>query len=78
MAVMLQVQVFWVVTPYSVVGYHRFRRPSSLHPEDERCMDLWNVGNLSTTWCHNPQDLNLKCHFYLSLWSLLSRVEWKD
>jgi len=31
-AVMFQVQVFWIVTPYIVVvGYQRFRGPCCLH-----------------------------------------------
>jgi hypothetical protein len=35
-AVMFQVEVLWVVTPYSVVvGYHRFRCPFCLHLQGE-------------------------------------------
>jgi hypothetical protein len=42
-AVKVQVEVFWVVTPYSVViGYHRFRGQCCLHihPEDGGSIDL--------------------------------------
>jgi hypothetical protein len=36
MAVMYQMVVFWVVTPYSVVvGYQRFRGPCCLYLQDE-------------------------------------------
>jgi len=35
-AVMFQVKVFWVVTPYSiVVGYQHFRGPCCLHLQGE-------------------------------------------
>jgi len=44
-AVMFHVEVFWIVTPCSiVVGYQRFRGPCCLHPQGS--MDLWNVGIL--------------------------------
>jgi len=44
--VMIQVELFWVVTSYSfVVVYKHFRGPRFLHLQDE--MDLWNVGILS-------------------------------
>jgi hypothetical protein len=47
----IQVKVFWVVTPCSVVGYQpMFQRsmlpPSSGWSEDGGSMDLWNVGVL--------------------------------
>jgi len=47
--VILQVEVFWVVTPCNVMtGYQRFRDPCCLHlhPEGEGNMDLWNVCTL--------------------------------
>jgi len=44
-AMMLQVKVFWIVTPCMiVVGYQLFRDP--LHPEDGSSMNFWNVGTL--------------------------------
>jgi len=47
MAVMFQVEGFWVVMlSWSVVeGYQRFRGPCCLHLQGE--VDLWNVGILS-------------------------------
>jgi hypothetical protein len=40
-AVMFQVEVFWFVTPCSVVvGYRRFRGPCYLYPEDGDSMYL--------------------------------------
>jgi len=59
MAVMFQVEVFWVLTQCSVeVGYQRFRGPCRLHieGEDGGRTYLWNVGFLpqhytaSQTW----------------------------
>jgi len=47
-----QVEIFWVVTPFStVVWYQRFKGPCCLHlhPECGGSMELWNVGIL-------PQD----------------------
>jgi hypothetical protein len=42
---MFEIEVFWDVTPCSVVvGYQRFRRP--FHPRKGGSMDLWNVGIL--------------------------------
>jgi hypothetical protein len=42
-AVMFQVEVFWFVTPFSVIiGYQRFRGP--LHPEAGGSTDLCNGG----------------------------------
>jgi hypothetical protein len=49
-AVIFQVEVFWIVTPCSVmVGYRRCRGPCCLHLQDEvkgGSGDLWNVGIL--------------------------------
>jgi len=49
MAVKIQVEVVWVVTPCSVmVGYRRFGGPWCLHPpEDRGSMDLWISGILT-------------------------------
>jgi hypothetical protein len=33
--VVIQVEVVWVVTPFSVVGYQRFRGPCCLHLQGE-------------------------------------------
>jgi len=42
---MYQVEVFWVVTLFIVVGYQRFRRPFCLHFHGRRggSLELWNV-----------------------------------
>jgi hypothetical protein len=51
-AVMIQVEVFWVVKSCSVVtGYQRFRGPCCLHLQ---------VSYHNATQCHNPQDLDWK------------------
>jgi len=46
--VMIQIQIFWFVTPCNIVrGYQSFRDPyCSHHPEDGGSMDLWNFGIL--------------------------------
>jgi len=47
MAVMFQVEVFWIVTPCSAVaGYQSVRGPCCFYPEDRASLDLWNVGIL--------------------------------
>jgi len=49
----IQVEVFSVVTPYSVsvvVGYERFGDPCCLHLQGEH----------NTTRCHNPEELETK------------------
>jgi hypothetical protein len=44
MAVMFQVDVFWVVTPCSVVsGYQRFRGPCCLHFQGETLVSYHNA-----------------------------------
>jgi hypothetical protein len=35
MVVMIQVEVFWVVMPYSVVAYQHFRGPCFIHLKHE-------------------------------------------
>jgi hypothetical protein len=52
MAMMFQVELFWVVTPCSVViGYQRFRGPCFLHLQGE-------VSYHNTTERHNPEGLD--------------------
>jgi hypothetical protein len=67
-----EVEVFWVVTPRSVVaGYQCFRTPGCLnfHPKDRGIMYLWNVGISyhNTTRRHNPEDIDMKHHRHESL-----------
>jgi hypothetical protein len=70
-AVIFQVEVFWVVTPCSVVvRYHYFRGPrflhfqsevTSLHPEDGGSMDLRKIGVLPQHYtASEPRNLDLK------------------
>jgi hypothetical protein len=55
---MFQVEVFWVVTPCSVVvGHHCLRGPCCLHLQPETL-----VSYHSTTRHHNPEDLDLNRH----------------
>jgi len=54
MTVMFPFEVFWVVTPCSVVvGYQRFRGPCCLHIKGV-------LSYHNTTRHHNPEDLDLK------------------
>jgi hypothetical protein len=68
-SVAFQFDVFWVVTPCSVVvGYQqRFRDPCCLHlhnPEDLEVTltSKTLVSYQNTTWRHNPEDHDLKRH----------------
>jgi len=63
----LQVEVFWVMTPCNaVVRYQLSRGPCYLHIQSEvgGTKVLWNVGILqhNTTRCHNPEDLYFNHH----------------
>jgi len=60
--VKIQVKVFWVVMPCSVVvGQENFREPCCihLHSEMEAASYSETVSYHSTTWHHNPEYLNL-------------------
>jgi hypothetical protein len=67
-AVMIQVEVFWIVTPCSVVAYQRIGSPCFLHLQGEMKMEAaWTSETLvchNTTRRHNPEDLDLN----LSVW----------
>jgi len=63
--VMFQVEVFWVVTPCSVVvGYHRFGGPCCCHLQGgvkmaAVCSSETLVPYRNTTQRHNPEDLDV-------------------
>jgi hypothetical protein len=60
-----QVEIFWIVTPCSVVvKYQRFGRPYCLHVHITLKMGAARpsetlVSYHKTTWCHKPEDLDL-------------------
>jgi hypothetical protein len=54
--VKIQIDVFWVATPCSVVGYRLFRDPEAWSSET-------SVFYHNNTQRHNPEDLDLNCHF---------------
>jgi len=58
MVVNIQVEVFWVVMPCSVVV------KSSLKTEAARSSE--RMAYYHNTWCHNPEDLNLDLLLLLS------------
>jgi len=60
----MQVEVFWVVTPCSVVGYQRFRSPCCFHLQggDDEWTSETLVSYRNTTGGHNPEDLDV--NFY--------------
>jgi hypothetical protein len=64
----LQVEVFWVVTPCSVVvEYQRFRDTCCVYLHFTLKMEAalsseTMVSYYNTTWRHNPEDLDLKHH----------------
>jgi len=77
---MFQVDVFWFVTPCSVVGYQHFIGPFCLHLQGGAAWTSETVSYCNTTHCHNPEDLDLKysyifcglcqfCHFW-EIWFL--------
>jgi len=62
-AVKIQVEVFWVVTPCSVVvGNQRFGCPCCLHlhPQDEGSTDIWNLSIVSHYTVSQPRRRCLK------------------
>jgi hypothetical protein len=70
---MMQVEVFWVVTPYSVVvGYQRFRGPCCLHLQGEvkwwrPCSDMWNLSLMSTFCKIIFHEFLSLCNYYIIL-----------
>jgi hypothetical protein len=61
-AVKIQVEVFWVVTLYNVVGYQLSRGPRCLHLQSDVKMETaWNSGKLvsyhNTTRRHKQSNL---------------------
>jgi hypothetical protein len=56
MAVKIQVEFFWVVTPRSdLVGYQHFTLNMEAAWTSETIVSYYN-----TTWHHNPEELDLK------------------
>jgi hypothetical protein len=70
MVVKVQGEVFCTVMPCNaVVGYQCFRGPCCLHLQSEvKKKATWTsemlVSYHSTTWHHNPEDLDMKVHNY--------------
>jgi hypothetical protein len=67
---MIQVEVFWSVTPRNVVvGYRRFRCSCCLHLQGTR-ISVTSVSYHKTAQCHNKEDL-LTYHFVMCCHSKL-------
>jgi hypothetical protein len=61
MTVKVQVKVFWAVTPRSVVvGYQCFRGPGFALKVDAGQSFKTLASYCSITWCHCPEDIDLK------------------
>jgi hypothetical protein len=59
-AVGIQVAVFWVVTPCSVVtSYPPVEKPCTLKKEAAGCSEM--LASNHTTRSHNPEDLDFGC-----------------
>jgi len=65
--VLFEVEVFWVVTPCSVVvGYQCFWGPSCLHCEDGGSKVLWNIGILLQLYMvSQPRRPWFKCKWHI-------------
>jgi len=61
MVVKIQDGVFWVVMPCSVVvAYQQFKGLTCLHIQEAAKASKILVSLCNITWCHNPEDLDLK------------------
>jgi hypothetical protein len=59
MAVKIQVEAFWVVTPCSVaVGYQRFRGPCCLHLQGEMKMEATRSSKMFVSYHNTARHLN--------------------
>jgi hypothetical protein len=64
-AVKIQVEIFWIVTPRSVVvGYQRFERPFCHHLQGA-CTCETSVSYHNTRRRHKPEDLDLSYLYYV-------------
>jgi hypothetical protein len=69
MAVMFQVEVFWVWILCSVVeGYQHFRGPCCFHLQGEP--------EPQTIQCHNPEDLSLEVFFIYLKITFSKKLQW--
>jgi hypothetical protein len=72
-AVMIQVEVFWIVTPCSVVvGYQRFRGPFFTPKMEAAWSSETSVSCHITIWRHNPENHDLNCLWYCKIKKIYS------